>query len=187
MNKNKYDKLAKMVGGIHNTGEVIDNVFKKEKTNVLEEIKHSPSMALLHILLLPRLYEKQTEEKRATTIDFPAYNECMTLALVEMKHLYHQSEAFYEENLLIDSAVEEFMNNITQRKYQYAFVEDEGKVLDGKRVYNVVRNGDIELVKTVINHCPSLLKGRQEEIEKLAEIDPEVKELFDKTLEDMEQ
>lgn len=159
---------------IHSTGEVIDFVYKKNTEYIEILSMKQPVKALLEVLPLPQHIDKQ--EKQSITIDYPSYKKALEIVLNEIN--YNENiEQYYDE--VIEKSIDIFVDSVIAKKYQYAFVEDEGKVLDGKRVYNVVRNGDIELIKTMIDYCPSLLKEKKAQIDILAERDPEVKEKYE--------
>lgn len=153
------------------------NVAYKNARIILELAKKSLASALMEALPTMAMYDSRM-------LDFCSHSN----ALASVLSMCGNSDENIEEDKVIQSAVNLFLDQVEAGKYRYSFVDTlDAKQLDDKKVYPIVRDGDIELVKVMLVFYPKMLAKQDHRIEKLAKRDPEVKEMFDNALADMEQ
>lgn len=183
MNNNNFNmedfiNLKKQEVNNMDNNELPAMVFTKNLQITQALAKTNMIRAMLDALALPQLnaYKK--------VIDIHSYKDVLVWALDRAI----ESNTELDKDEIIQAAISLFLGSVVRGDYRYAFVDTEDiQVLDGKNVYNSVRDGDIELVKVILTSYPRLLSGRDKEIEKIAQRDSEVKEIFDKAMEEVEQ
>ena len=177
--------------------EVTDNVSYKNVMILQKLAKSSLASALIEALTF------KISPYDTRMLDFCSYSN----GLATILQMCNNSDQNIETDDVIQVGVKLFLDQIQQAKYRYSFVDTlNEQILDDKKVYPIVKNGDIEFVKIILTIYPQLLANQRshklfqeqkvdekevntcnpEVVARNKEVQ-EIKELFDNALTDMEQ